>query len=74
MYELWDFDSASIINAYPTESAALAIVAAEIAEAGRAAVETWVLLWDNGGPSKVPVAEGEALADLATRQRVAVGD
>lgn len=74
MYEIWDFESANIVNAYPTESAALATVAAQVDAYGRAAVATWVLLRDDGGPDKQPVAEGEALANLATRQRVAVGN
>ncbi len=74
MYELWDFDSANIVNAYPTESAALAVVVAQMDAYGRAAVATWVLLKDDGGPDKLPVAEGDALADLAIRQRVAAGD
>jgi hypothetical protein len=64
--ELWDEETAHLINTYVSTPAALAVVAATIREHGRDAVENWILLraarW---GGTKERVAEGEALARIA---------
>ncbi len=74
-YELWGTDSGNIIADYETEDEALAFVAQYIEANGRGAVADWVLgqTGDNE-TNDAFVAEGDALADLATRQRVEVGD
>jgi hypothetical protein len=42
--ELWDEETAPLINTYVSAPAALAVVAATIREHGRDAVENWILL------------------------------
>jgi hypothetical protein len=42
--ELWDEETAHLINTYVSTPAALAVVAATIREHGRDAVENWILL------------------------------
>ncbi|MGI8691016.1 MAG: hypothetical protein ACR2M3_20745 [Thermomicrobiales bacterium] len=64
--ELWDEETAHLINTYPSASAALAVVAATIDEHGRAAVENWISLRTaQAGSAKETVAEGDALAHMA---------
>ncbi|MHB8645108.1 MAG: hypothetical protein ACYDAR_04885 [Thermomicrobiales bacterium] len=64
--ELWDEETAHLINTYPNALAALAVVAATIHEHGRAAVENWILLRAApAGSAKETAAEGKALAHMA---------
>jgi hypothetical protein len=42
--ELWDEETAHLINTYVSTPAALAVVAATIREHGRDAAENWILL------------------------------
>ncbi len=64
--ELWDEETAHLINTYPNASAALAVVAATIREHGSTAVENWILLRaDPADNTKETVAEGEDLAHMA---------
>jgi len=66
--ELWDEETAHLINTYESEPAALAVVAATIDEHGRAAVENWILLRAAPASSaKETVAEGETLAHMAMK-------
>lgn len=70
LWELWNHETANIINAYPSEAAALAEVAAQVEAFGREGVETWSLLAATAdGLHKENVAYGAALADLALRAR-----
>ncbi len=65
--ELWDEETAHLINTYLSAPAALAVVAATIDEHGCAAVENWIVLRTApAGSAKETVAAGEALALLAT--------
>lgn len=43
-YELWDFESANLVNAYPSPAAALAVVANYVRAHGQESVERWSLL------------------------------
>ncbi len=64
--ELWDKETAHLINTDTSVPAAFAVVAATIREHGRAAVENWILL--RAAPAnntKETVAEGEGLAQMA---------
>ncbi len=64
--ELWDEETAHLINTYASAPVALAVVAATIRAHGQAAVENWILL--RAAPAnntKETVAEGEALARMA---------
>jgi hypothetical protein len=64
--ELWDEETAHLINTYENTPAALAVVAATIDEHGRAAVENWILLRaDPTSSAKETIAEGETLARMA---------
>jgi len=64
--ELWDEETAHLINTYPNAPAAFAVVAATIDEHGRAAVQNWILLRTApAGDAKETVAEGEALTHMA---------
>lgn len=64
--ELWDEETAHLINTYESAPAALAVVAATIDEHGRAAVENWILLRAAlSGDMKETVAEGETLVRMA---------
>lgn len=64
MYELWDWDTAHIINTYAQLSDAVAVVAATLQAYGPKAVGTWVLL--RAMPDmKETVASDEALVALA---------
>lgn len=66
MYELYDWDAAHSINVYPTEGAALAVVASYIEANGREAVASWSLLRANAdGQTVEAVAEGDDLAAFA---------
>jgi hypothetical protein len=66
-YEIWDCETRNIITWHDTEDAALAVVAATIAQHGRDAVATWMLVQEDGTESErdAIIAEGNALADLA---------
>ena len=64
--ELWDEETAHLINTYTSAPTALAVVAATIREHGRTAVKNWILLRaDPADDSKETVAEGETLAHMA---------
>jgi hypothetical protein len=64
--ELWDEETAHLINTYTSALTALAVVAATIREHGRAAVGNWILLRaDPADNTKEMVAEGETLAHMA---------
>lgn len=64
--ELWDEETAHLINTYESAPAALAVVAATIDKHGLAAVENWILLRAApAGGAKETVAEGEKLAHMA---------
>lgn len=68
VYELWDADTRNIIYTYPTEAAALAEVAEQIAAYGRDAVAEWVLLINDstGGEKGIRrIADGDTLAERA---------
>ncbi len=68
VYELWDADTRNIIYTYPTEAAALAEVAEQVAAYGCDAVATWVLLvnGDAAGEKGIHrIADGEMLAERA---------
>ncbi len=68
VYELWDADTRNIIYTYPTEAAALAKVAEQVAAYGRDAVAGWVLLRNDGRKGEQGlrrIADGETLADRA---------
>ena len=68
VYELWDSETRNIIYTYPTEAAALAEVAEQVAAYGRDAVAGWVLLRNDGAEDKQGlrrIADGETLADRA---------
>jgi hypothetical protein len=70
IYELYDWDTANLIDAYDTEADALTEVVAQVRAYGRASVVTWTLLMSTpDGMHKENVAEGDALADLALRAR-----
>ncbi|MCA1724546.1 MAG: hypothetical protein LC748_09930, partial [Thermomicrobia bacterium] len=61
--ELWDEETAHLINTYASAPDALAVVAATIAAHGRVAVENWLLLRaDQTDNAKETVAAGDALA------------
>lgn len=66
-YEIWDRDTRNILTWHPTEADALAVVAATIAQHGLDAVETWVLVRDDGTENDEDgkIAAGEMLANLA---------
>ena len=74
VYELWDYDTGNLLNAYDTEQAALTEVRAAVLIEGRDAVATWALLRDDTkSPAKTVIATGADLATYATdRQRQAV--
>lgn len=70
IWELWDHETANIVDAYTSEAAALREVAAQVGAFGREGVETWSLLASTSdGLHKENVAHGAALADLALRAR-----
>jgi hypothetical protein len=76
LFELWDYDTRNIIYTYRSESEALAEVAAQIAEFGRDAVKTWLLLSNDGTQTEdglQRIADGDDLADLAL-QAMALGN
>lgn len=65
MYELWDWDAANCINAYPSEAAALHVVADYVTENGQGWVSSWSLLLVVPGSNHEVIAEGDALVALA---------
>lgn len=75
IYELWDFDAANMVDTFRSKDAALAEVAAHVAAFGRGAVETWMLLENDGTETREGlrrIAYGADLADLASRQAASV--
>ena len=75
VYEIWDFEASNMVDAFRSKDAALAEVAAQVAAFGRAAVETWMLL-ENDGTKTLEglrrIAYGADLADLALHQAASV--
>jgi hypothetical protein len=71
IYELWDFEASNMVETFRSKDAALAEVAAQVAAFGREAVETWLLLENDGTQTQEGlrrIAYGSDLADLALRQ------
>lgn len=70
VYELWDYDTGNLLDAYNTEQAALKEVRSTIQIDGRSAVATWALLRDDKrNPAKTVIAVGDDLATYATQAR-----
>lgn len=66
IYELWDYDTGNLRDAYDTEQAALKEARSTIQIDGRDAVATWALLRDDTkSPAKTVVATGAELAAYA---------
>jgi hypothetical protein len=65
VWELWDVASGNIINTYPTERAALAVVREAGLRPGRQYVEHWALGSDVGDVNPERVIEGDALFEKA---------
>jgi len=64
-YELWSKVSRSIVDSFPTETAALAAVREAVTLHGRAYAEGLAILYeDRSGRSKL-IAEGATLVDQA---------
>lgn len=64
LFELWDYETSNLLEAYETEQAALQMVRDTLHTEGCAAVATWALLRDDRkSPAKTVIATG---ADLAT--------
>jgi hypothetical protein len=67
IFELWDFETSNLIDAYATEQDALAEVRCAMEADGWDAVTTWALLRDDRRSSaKAVVAIGTDLAIYAT--------
>jgi hypothetical protein len=66
IFELWDVESGNLVNAWESETEALAEVRAWVDAYGPAPVQAWVLLRDDD-PDRdlVVVAEGAALIERA---------
>jgi hypothetical protein len=65
VWELWDVGTGNIINTYPTEQAALALVRRALDRHGRHYLANWALgrAADDDEPDSV--IEGDALVDRA---------
>lgn len=71
IFELWDFETSNLIDAYATEQDALAEVRCAMEMNGRDAVTTWALLRDDRESSaKAVVAMGTDLAIYATEAQL----
>lgn len=73
IYELWDFKTRNLVDAYDSEEAALDDVLYTLQEDGMQSVEGLALLRDDRGTeAKTVIALGIALADYAqtARERV----
>jgi hypothetical protein len=69
VYELWDTESANIIDTFATEEEALHVVRETMATYGRHSVRAWALGSDeNDDPASV--IYGDALADRASSSAV----
>lgn len=70
-YELWDHESGNLLGTYPTEAAALQVVAETVLEHGRESIEVATLLlgYDDGRGGGETIAMGAPLADLALNQK-----
>jgi len=67
IYELWDYDTGNLLDAYDSEQAALKEVRAAMHVDGRDAVATWALLRDDKTRlAKTVIAAGAELAIYAT--------
>lgn len=66
-FELWELDSGNAAGEYRTEAEALAAVREMIAARGSAAAESFLLARTNARGRSKPIAQGEALAELAMR-------
>lgn len=66
IFELWDAETAHLINTYPDVPSALAVVRATVREAGGEAVGLWLLTRAMpDGTLLARVAEGPSLARMA---------
>ncbi|GEM_PF-3031142 len=67
VYELWDYDTGNLLDAYDTEQAAPNEVRSAIRVDGHDAIATWALLRDDKErPAKTVIATGADLAAYAT--------
>ncbi len=67
MWELWDVESGNIVNTYPNEQAALAVVREAVIRHGPTYVENWALgRDDNDDPDTV--IEGDLLVARAMKR------
>lgn len=69
MFELWDAESANVIDEYETLESALADVREMARQYGRESVLTWSLLSVSEDGDSVRLAKGADLADLAGVRR-----
>jgi hypothetical protein len=71
IFELWDFETSNLIDAYDSEQAALAEVRWAMEADGRDAIATWALLRDDRkSPAKAVIALGADLAAYATEAQL----
>ncbi len=71
IFELWDEETAFLIDTYTDMDEALHVVAATYHESGESAVQGWRLLRSTpSGESSVPIAHGMDLVHLATEDRL----
>lgn len=67
LYEIWDYESRNLIDAFESKEAALSAVRNAVERHGRAYVQAWALgRMDDDGLDE-PLIEGFDLADLALR-------
>jgi hypothetical protein len=65
VYEIWDTESGNRVAEYATEGEALAMVRMALASVPRDELLPWALARCDADGELEPVAEGEALIDLA---------
>lgn len=64
-FELWDTESANIIDDFPTQESALAAVRQAIQASGPAVADHLALAYEDRTGETHPIAAGAALAELA---------
>jgi hypothetical protein len=64
-FEIWDTDTANVLNDFPSEAAALTHVRQIVRRDGRDTVLTWELVRVPERGDAETIAIGQALADLA---------
>jgi hypothetical protein len=67
VWELWDVESGNIINTYPTEQAALAVVREAHMRHGRQYVQNWALGQSADDDDSNNVIEGDSLIEQAEK-------